>query len=92
MTLNELYSKFYIAPSTVNTPMMVVFDEPEDADAYALTALGIANYEYEIALVLQSSLNATQTLREEWANAEVKYFHAVEPNKLIVVVEKVNKR
>ena len=43
---------------------------------------------YQLSLVIQSDMTAKYSLKDEWCNAEVLMFYAVEPDVMCVVVEK----
>lgn len=87
MTLSELYSKFVSRPTVVPATVAYVFEDEDSAESFVMDKYfgeHIANY--ALVCVLSSDMRLEYTLKEEWCNADVEYFYAVEPDTIVVVV------
>ena len=88
MTLNELNRKFHTRPNMIEPNTIYVFHDEDSADNWYLDKYAEADtHDYELVAVLKSDFVMDYTMKEEWCNAEVVYFYAVEPDVLIAVVE-----
>lgn len=89
MTLAELKSKFYSRPTISPPTMLYVFQTEDSADAWIeCKYFGSDDNSYDLVMVIQSDMVLEYTVKEEWCKAEVQQFYAVEPDVIVVVVEK----
>lgn len=89
MTLEELKSKFYSRPNISPPTTIYVFETEDSADSWVeCKYFGSDDNAYELAMVIQSDMVLNYFAKEEWCKAEVQQFYAVEPDVIVVVVNK----
>lgn len=90
MTLSELSRKFYRRPMVSPPTKMYIFTDDDRAENW-VKCMYLDNKdvgdEYELTAVFQSDFKMEYSILESLCNAEVKYFIAVEPDVLVVIVE-----
>lgn len=96
MTLNELYSKFYVAYALMTykdlePAKIYVFKNEYDAEEwikikYSKDKDEIDDRSYDLTMVIQSDLKLEYTLNERWIKATVEQFYVVGVDTLVAVV------
>ena len=93
MKLIDFKTNLFSTPHTAPPPTIYVFETEESAEAWIDCKYnGSENAAYTLAMVIQSDLKLSYYAKEEWCNAEVEAFYAVEPDVMVVVVESPYKK
>ena len=88
MTLKDFKSKFLGMPGNIDPPMLYIFECEESAENWiSLKYKGEDDHGFILVGVVQSDMTADYTLKDEWVNAEVQQFYALESDKIAIVVE-----
>ena len=92
MTLSEFSKKFFSRPSIPAPTKIYVFDRAEYADSWIkCNYFDETSHDYLLNLVLCSDYAMEHAIKEEWCKAEIQQFYAVEPDVIVVVVNRGGK-
>lgn len=89
MTLNEFNNKFFSRSEVSEPTTLYIFTDEDSAKGWIKHKYFDADYNgYQLDMAIQSNMRLEHTLKNEWCNAEVQHFYAVEPNVIAIVVER----
>jgi len=88
ITLADFYALFCTRPTESSTTTVYVFDDDASADSWIEDVyFGGNNRDWNLLFTLKSDMLAYY-LKEEFCNAKVYSFCAVEANSLVIVIER----
>lgn len=89
MTLKDFSYIFWTMSCNIEATTIYVFESEEQADSWVNCHYSDStDHNYELIMALQSDMKIDYIIKDEWCNAEVTAFYAVEADKVVVIVER----
>lgn len=89
MTLERFLNMFFRTPDRADPPMIYVFDSTSDAENWLDYLSGKEKMcDYKLRMILSTDCQPKSFLKDEWVNAEIDTFYAVEKDIIAVVVRR----